>query len=113
MVACDLPHSMSGQVSDESLSSGHKRRRCHLSPHAEGRSERVVLFGLVSSYLNFRRSGNPPLQCRKVCMRFAQCLAVHHVADLHALVLTTILDKLGRPSPDDPFNPDIAAVSLN
>ena len=46
-------------------------------------------------------------------MRFAQCLAVHHVADLHALVLTTILDKLGRPSPDDPFNPDIAAVSLN
>ncbi|KAF8334279.1 UBC-like protein [Cantharellus anzutake] len=24
-------------------------------------------------------------------------------------VLTTILDKLGHPSPDDPFNPDIAA----
>lgn len=37
----------------------------------------------------------------------------YHVADLHALVLATILDKLGHPSSDDPFNPDIAAVSLN
>jgi hypothetical protein len=28
------------------------------------------------------------------------------------VVLSTILEKLGNPSPDDPFNPDIAAVRL-
>ena len=29
-----------------------------------------------------------------------------------ATVLSTIQDKLNNPSPDDPFEPDIAAVSL-
>ena len=28
-------------------------------------------------------------------------------------VLTTVLDKLGNPSVDDPFNPDIAAVGAS
>lgn len=35
----------------------------------------------------------------------------HHTLIPITSVLTTIQEKLNNPSPDDPFNPDIAAVS--
>jgi hypothetical protein len=43
-----------------------------------------------------------------VCNR---TLSVHTLIPV-ILVFTTIQDKLNNPSPDDPFNPDIAAVSV-
>ena len=69
--------------------------------------ELIVLF--------FSCSGSPQSLCRQVSIRLCQVSGVQKrdVDNVRPrVVLATIVDKLNNPSPDDPFEPDIAAVSV-
>lgn len=54
-------------------------------------------------------SGNRPSHCRRVCNELH---LVPRITECSPLVLAIIQEKVNNPSPDDPFEPDIAAVRL-
>lgn len=68
-----------------------------------------------TSQSRFSSSGSPPSHYPQVRSPTVYVTRVKLKADSRhvvcAVVLTVIQEKVNNPSPDDPFEPDIAAVS--